>query len=71
MPFKIETCKTHFSPSQNGNGDQNGQMANPNGPLTPLYYLSSFNLKKKKKKIFSPVKVIMLPFVLNSCHTSF
>ena len=32
MHFKIEMGQTHFGPSQNKNGDQKGQMANPNGP---------------------------------------
>ena len=33
-----------ISPSQNGNGDQNGQMTNPNGPLR-------FQVMKTKSKI--------------------
>ena len=32
MRFKIEMSQIHFGLSQNGNGDQNGQMENPNGP---------------------------------------
>ena len=31
MNSKMEMNQTHFGPSQNENGDQNGQMVNPNG----------------------------------------
>ena len=29
--------QTHFAPSQNGNGDKNCQMANPNEPLVAYW----------------------------------
>ena len=30
--FKMEMGQTHFGPSQNRYENQNGQIANPNGP---------------------------------------
>ena len=42
----------HFDPSQNRNGDKNGQMANPNWPLFALFgslhvWIGWINEKKK------------------------
>ena len=34
MRFKMDMNQMHFGSSQNKNGDQNGQMANPNEPLS-------------------------------------
>ena len=41
---KKEMSQTYFGLSQNGNGDQNGQMVNPNGHLSKFSYSKmSFN----------------------------
>ena len=43
MRFKIEMSQMHLGPSQNGNSDQNYQIANPNGPIHNLVNSSHNN----------------------------